>query len=92
MFTNLAVIIFLPLISQDSANDGAGVLDHHLPGLDVSFTEKASTMNLRSEDYTTVEYRLIQLSIQIILILIKPRFVDITCKLLLLLWRFFPGA
>lgn len=74
MFTNLAVVIFLPLISQDSANDGAGVLDHHLPSLDVSFAEKASTMNLRSEDYRTVEYSLIQLSIQIILILIEPFF------------------
>lgn len=49
-FANLAVIILLPLISQDSANDVAGVLDHHLPGLDVSFAEKAATVNFRSEE------------------------------------------
>lgn len=49
MFTNLAVIIFLPLISQDRANDVAGVLDHHLSSLDVPFAEKPATMNFRSE-------------------------------------------
>lgn len=43
-----AVIIFLPLISQDGANDSAGVLDHHFPGVDVPLAEKASPMNLRS--------------------------------------------
>lgn len=42
----LAVIIFLPFISQDRANDGAGVLDHHLPSLDVPFAEEATTVNL----------------------------------------------
>ncbi len=59
MFTNLAVIIFLPLISQDRANDGAGVLDHHLPSLDVPFAEKAATVNFRSKGITeqeTVKY------------------------------------
>ena len=52
MFTNLAVIIFFPLISQNRANDCAGVLNHHLPSLNVPFAEKAATMNFRSEkDY-----------------------------------------
>lgn len=55
MFTDLAVIIFLSLISQNSANDGAGVLDHHLPGLDVSLAEKAATMNFRSKRITRQE-------------------------------------
>lgn len=59
VFTNLAVIIFLPLICQDSANDGAGVLDHHLAGLNVSFAEKSAAMNFRSKRITeqgTVKY------------------------------------
>lgn len=49
MFTNFAVVIFLPLVSQNRANDGAGILDHHLPSLDVPFAEKATTVNVRSE-------------------------------------------
>lgn len=49
MFTNFAVIIFLPLVSQDRANDGASILDHHLSSLNVPFAEKAATMNVRSE-------------------------------------------
>lgn len=49
MITDFAVIIFLPLISQNSANDCAGILDHHLPGLNVPFAEKSTTMNFRSK-------------------------------------------
>lgn len=49
MLTNFAVIIFLPLISQDRANDGAGVLDHHLANLNVPFAEKATAVNFRSK-------------------------------------------
>ncbi len=55
MFTNLAVVIFLPFISQDRANDGAGVLDYHLSGLDVPLAEKATTVNLRSTRITEQE-------------------------------------
>lgn len=44
----LAVIILLSLVSQDRADDGASVLDHHLPGLDVPLTVKSTSMNLRS--------------------------------------------
>lgn len=52
MFTNFAVIIFLPLISQDGTDDGTGVLDHHFSSLDVPFAEKASPVNLRSKRIT----------------------------------------
>lgn len=53
VFTNLAVVIFLPFVRQHGSDDGAGVLDHHLSGLDVPLAEKASTVNLRSEGITT---------------------------------------
>lgn len=49
MITDFAVIKFLPLISQDGANDCAGILDHHLSCLDVPFAEKSTTMNIRSK-------------------------------------------
>lgn len=49
MVTYFAVIIFLPLISQDRANNSASVLDHHLPSLNVPLAEKASTMDFRSK-------------------------------------------
>lgn len=49
VFTNFAVIIFLPFVGQDRANDSAGVLNHHLPSLDVPLAEKAAAMNVRSE-------------------------------------------
>lgn len=55
MLTNLAIIIFLPLISQDRTNDGAGVLDHHLPSVNVPFAEKAPTMDFRSKRITEQE-------------------------------------
>lgn len=47
--TNLAVVILLPLISQDCANDSTGILDHHLPSIDVPFAEESTTMNRRSK-------------------------------------------
>lgn len=46
-FTNLAVVIFLSFIGEDGADHCAGVLDHHLPSLDVPLAEEASPMNLR---------------------------------------------
>lgn len=55
MFTNFAVIIFLPLISQDGTNDSAGVLDHHFTSIYVPFAEKTSPMNLRSKRNTEQE-------------------------------------
>lgn len=45
LITNFAVIKFLPLVSQDRANDGAGVLNHHLSSLNVPFAEKSTTVN-----------------------------------------------
>lgn len=50
MVTDFAIIIFLPLICQDGADDRAGVLDHHLPGLNVPFAEESTTMNFRSKE------------------------------------------
>lgn len=44
--TDFAVVEFLPLIGQDGANDRAGILDHHLSGLDVPFAEKSTAMNI----------------------------------------------
>lgn len=57
MITDFAIIIFLPLISQDSADDRAGVLDHHLPGLNVPFAEEPTTMNFRSKKEKHFDWR-----------------------------------
>lgn len=59
MFRYLAVIIFLPLVSQNRANHSAGIFDHHLSSLDVPLAEKAATVNVRpariSEQLNTVQ-------------------------------------
>lgn len=55
VFTNLAVIVFLPLISEDRANDGASILYHHLPSVDVPLTEKSTPVNWRSKRITEQE-------------------------------------
>lgn len=86
--TNLAIIIFLPFISQNSPNDRAGVFDHHLSSLNVPFTEKSPTMNWRSveqrEELTSEFDRGLSLFIVFVAI--------VTCKLQLLLSRSFPGV
>lgn len=95
LFAYLAVVIFLPLISQNGANDDAGVLDHHLASLDVPLAEKTATMNFRSKrgiplntfentDNLGQPYRTPFFFLFVVVV--------ITCKLLLLLWRFFPGV
>lgn len=74
--TDFAIIIFLPLISQDSADDRAGVLDHHLPGLNVPFAEESTTMNFRSKKGQWRELRTHHLDIY------RAVRQDGTCKLL----------
>lgn len=48
-FSHLPIIVFLPLVCQNGANDNAGVLDDHFTSFDVSLTEQPSSMNSRSE-------------------------------------------
>ncbi len=40
----LAVIVFLPFVSENRADDVASVLDHHLSSLDVPLAEKTTTL------------------------------------------------
>ncbi len=40
----LAVIVFLPLVSEDRANDIARVLDHHLSSVNVFPAEQTSAV------------------------------------------------
>ena len=92
LFSNLAVIVFLPLIRQHRADDVAGVLDHHLSSLDVPLAEKPATMNFRSERGLHILDKYIRAHNNDTKILCFLFFVPITCKLPLLLWRFFPGV
>lgn len=48
----LAVIVFLPFVCENWANDIASILDHHLPSLDVPLAEKTSTVYSRSFNET----------------------------------------
>lgn len=48
-FSHLPIIILLPLVCQNGANDYAGVLNHHFTSVDVSLTEQPSPMNGRPE-------------------------------------------
>ena len=47
--THLAVVVLLPLVSQNGADDVAGVFDHHLSGLDVPLAEEAAAVDGRPE-------------------------------------------
>lgn len=46
-FTHLAVVVLLPFVGEDGADHSAGILDDHLPSLDVPLAEEAAAVDVR---------------------------------------------
>ena len=45
VFQYLALVVLLPLVCERRPNDLPCILDHHLPGINIAFAEKAPPMD-----------------------------------------------